>query len=66
MKEREAIAMVEDDARVGSRTHFDRLISSYSSSLAGATEIVSRGTFPLNYEVPRRKKSMDDALSVLA
>jgi len=55
MKEQEAITIVEDDARVGSRTLFDHLISSYSRRLADVAEIVSRETFALNYEVLRKK-----------
>jgi len=55
MKEQETITIVRDDARVGSRTHFDHLISSHSSRLAGVAEIMSHETFALNYEVLKKK-----------
>lgn len=66
MKEQEAITIVRDDDRVGSRTHFDHLISSHSSRLAGVAEIVSRETFALNYEVLKKKVNESDTLFLIA
>jgi len=57
-KSRKPVLLRDDAARVGSKTHFDHLISSHSGGLEQARRKLRRATLSLNHRVPAKNPPM--------